>query len=278
MPEATVPGAEAPEPIERYLDLVKRVLLREDFDPVPGPLDPAIVAPWKRPFVRVLQRGFARRGIQLTVPSRAVHVVGETMIGRARLDNLQHCVEDVLRDGVPGDLVETGVWRGGAGILMRAVLAAHEVPDRCVWLAHSFAGFPDVEQRSNDLDRSSDFTSGLGDEIFRVTVDDVRRNFSRFALLDDQVRFLEGWFANTLPSAPIERIAVLRLDGDLYASTWDALTALYERVSAGGFVIVDDYGTYEACRAAVDTFRQERAITDEVTPIDGDGVFWRRSR
>jgi hypothetical protein len=70
----------------------------------------------------------------------------ETMVGRARLDNLQECVTAVIQDNVPGDLVETGVWRGGASILMRAVLKAYDDRMRSVWLADSFEGLPGPER------------------------------------------------------------------------------------------------------------------------------------
>jgi hypothetical protein len=95
-------------------------------------------------------------------------------------------------------------------------------------------------------------------------------------MLDRQVRFLEGWFKDTLPTAPIGQIAVLRLDGDMYESTIQALEALYERVSPGGFVIIDDY-FLGPCRQAVTDFRSRTGIIDSIIDIDGKGVFWRKS-
>ncbi|MEK6632595.1 MAG: TylF/MycF/NovP-related O-methyltransferase, partial [Nitrospirota bacterium] len=83
-------------------------------------------------------------------------------------------------------------------------------------------------------------------------------------------------FRDTLPTAPIERLAVLRLDGDLYESTMEALVALYPKVSAGGFVIVDDYGL-PTCRAAIEDFRLAQGITDPIQLIDWTGAFWQRS-
>ena len=109
-----------------------------------------------------------------------------------------------------------------------------------------------------------------------VGVDEVRANFERYGLLDDQVRFLIGWFADTLPG-PVRRLAVLRLDGDLYESTWDTMTALEPLVSPGGFVIVDDYGVIEACRKAVHDYRNQDEITSPIEQIDQTGVFWRKA-
>ncbi len=201
---------------------------------------------------------------------------GETMISRERLDNLQDCVERVISDSVPGDLIETGVWRGGATIFMRAILAAHGIADRTVWVADSFEGFPAAETRKQKVDQGVDFSAGWGDAVLAVDVDTVKRNFERYGLLDSQVQFLVGWFADTLPRAPIERLAILRLDGDLYESTSDALHALYPKLSAGGYLIVDDYGCWEACRSAVDDYRRQEGISEPIQEIDGEGVYWRR--
>src|SRR5438094_5245383 len=135
-------------------------------------------------------------------PARA-----HTMIGLKRLANVRACVESVLADGVPGDLIETGAWRGGATIFMRAILKAHGVTDRVVWVADSFAGLPPP-----DADRYPPDAGGHLHEFpqLAVTQAQVQENFRRYGLLDDQVRFLAGWFRDTLPAAPIERLAILR--------------------------------------------------------------------
>jgi hypothetical protein len=109
-----------------------------------------------------------------------------------------------------------------------------------------------------------------------VSLEDVMALFERYDLLDDQVRFLKGWFADTLPTAPIERLAIMRLDGDLYESTRDALSALYDRLSPGGFVIIDDFVSLPPCEEAVLEFRSQRNITAELLPIDGTAMFWRK--
>ena len=202
-------------------------------------------------------------------PARA-----HTMIGLKRLANVRTCVESVLADGVPGDLIETGAWRGGTTIFLRAILKAHGVTDRVVWVADSFAGLPppDPDRYPHDAgDRLHEFPQ------LAVTRQRVQENFRRYGLLDDQVRFLEGWFRDTLPGAPIERLAILRLDGDLYESTIQALEGLYDRLSLGGYVIVDDYGNVAGCRQAVHDFRTARGIRDPIRPIDWAGVSWRRS-
>jgi len=110
-----------------------------------------------------------------------------------------------------------------------------------------------------------------------VPLERVQDNFRRYGLLDSQVRFLKGWFRDTLPTAPIDRLAILRLDGDLYESTIQALDSLYDKLSPGGFVIVDDFHNVAACRQAVHDFRNNRGITDPIQTIDWGGAFWRRS-
>jgi len=196
-----------------------------------------------------------------------------TMIGRKRLDNIEFCLQQILRDGIPGDLIECGVLRGGAAIFMRGYLAAHHVTDRIVWVADSFQGLPPP---TLPQDREQRLTADLF-PMLAIDLDTVRNLFERYGLLDDQVRFLPGWFKDTLPSAPVENLSLLRLDGDLYESTIDALESLYDKVSAGGFVIIDDYGALPPCRQAVTDFRGRRAIRDEIQPIDWTGVFWRKS-
>jgi hypothetical protein len=196
---------------------------------------------------------------------------GYSMMGLRRLDNLQTCVETVLEDGVPGDLIETGVWRGGACILMRAILKLHGINNRSVYLADSFEGLP---APALDADHGYDLSEN---SYLAVSVDEVRAAFKRFGLLDGQVKFLKGWFKDTLPTAEVESLAVLRLDGDLYESTMDVLNSLYGKVSPRGFVIVDDYRTWPPCKLAVDDFRTRLGIQDPIEEIDGSGVFWRKS-
>lgn len=198
--------------------------------------------------------------------------LAHTMIGLKRLSNIQQCVEKVLCDNVPGDLIETGVWRGGAVIFMRALLKTYGINDRIVYAADSFCGLPkpDVERYpadKNDICYQREFTA--------VSLEEVKRNFKVFNLLDDNVRFLQGWFKDTLPSAPMDQLALLRLDGDMYQSTMEALIHLYPKLSRGGFIIIDDYAA-EPCKEAVCEFREKEKIADPIIPIDNWAVFWRR--
>lgn len=199
---------------------------------------------------------------------------GYTMIGLKRLDNIQACVEAVLENNVPGDLLEAGVWRGGATIFMRAVLRVHGVEDRNVWVTDSFEGMPAPDTEKCGADKGYDLS---GCEYLVASLEDVKANFERFGLLDERVKFLKGWFRDTLPRAPINKLSVLRIDGDLYESTMDALSSLYDRVSKGGFVIIDDYYSWPPCRQAVDDFRKNLSASPNLEEIDGRGVFWQVS-
>jgi O-methyltransferase len=199
-------------------------------------------------------------------------LVAHSMIGNRRMLNLWTLCEDVIARGVPGDFIETGVWRGGACIFMRALLKVYGVKDRTVWVADSFEGLPAPNAEEYPADRGWIFH--LAPQL-AVSLEQVQRNFESYGLLDEQVRFLKGWFKDTLPAAPIERLAVLRLDGDLYESTMDALKALYDKLSPGGYTIVDDF-EIDACRAAVEDFRRSRGIDDPMQAIDICSVFWKK--
>ncbi len=203
---------------------------------------------------------------------RNVTELSHTMIGRKRLENIQYCVETILQDGIEGDFMETGIWRGGACIFMRGILKAYGVTDRIIWAADSFEGVPVPslhEDAGFDISRNHM-------PVLAVSLEEVRELFARYDLLDDRVRFLKGWFKETLPTAPIEQLAILRLDGDLYESTMDALVPLYDKVTMGGFVIVDDYGSCPPCRRAIHDFRAQRGIHDPLIPIDVQSVYWRK--
>lgn len=198
--------------------------------------------------------------------------VAHTAIGYSGLDNIQFCVENVIKNNVSGDLIETGVWRGGATIFMRAILKAHGITDRTVWVADSFEGLPKPNESKYPQDSGCELYNC---KALAVSLKEVRANFERYGLLDRQVRFLKGWFRDTLPGAAISRLAVLRLDGDMYESTMDALVSLYSKLSVGGYVIIDDYAL-RACRSAVHDFREQFGIVNKMIKIDQTRVYWQR--
>jgi O-methyltransferase len=247
-------------PAELYIELLKRTLVNWPYDAMEN------TTLGRDPRHALLQRESIDAQEIMRRPRH-------TMVGLIEHDALHACVENVLADKVPGDFIETGVWRGGMTILMRALLAAYGISDRRVWVADSFQGLPspDVEKYPADRDVALQTIEEL-----RVSLDQVRSHFDRYGLLDDQVRFLPGWFRDTLPTAPIEALAIMRLDGDMYESTIDALTALYPKLSGGGYVIVDDYGAVLACRQAVHDYRATHGIVEPIVAIDWTGAYWRK--
>jgi O-methyltransferase len=267
-----------------YLDLMKKTL---SFTLWPEPSIPLTTfnplrSPVKRFLASAISKVLEKRKLQLVrdrgfsaterIDGRVWPGYAHTMIGLKRLDNLQYCIETVLRDGVEGDFIETGVWRGGACIFMRAVLAAHGVTDRRVFVADSFQGLPEPEPKKYPIDQGDRHHINT---YLAVSQEQVEENFRKYGMLDNQVVFLKGWFKDTLPRADIGKLAILRLDGDMYGSTLDALENLYPKLSRGGFCIIDDYAL-ASCRAAVDDFRMKHAIGSEMNEIDWTGRCWKK--
>jgi hypothetical protein len=216
-------------------------------------------------------------------PARMAHALNHmhhesrrlTMCDDVLLENVVELARLVIDERVPGDFIETGVWRGGVTILMRAALTAFGGVGRSVWVADSFAGLPTPDPATDLRDAIwHHLMRAVG--LLRSDQATVREAFARAGLLDRRVRFLPGWFADTLPDAPIERLALMRLDGDWYDSTRDALDALYPRLSPGGFVIVDDYGLPTGCARAVDEYRAVHRIDAPLTRVNTQAVYWRK--
>jgi O-methyltransferase len=193
-----------------------------------------------------------------------------TMIGVPRLRQLDKAIRDLIDRGVPGDLLEAGVWRGGACLYMRAALDAFGDTTRKVWLCDSGeAGFP--RPKENCPWDASDNRSQHW--IANCSMKMVQRYFEDYGYLDDQVQFVDGFFSDTLPSIPVKQLALLRSDCDMYGSTMEALELLYDKVSIGGYIVVDDYGITQA-KAATDNFRASRDIRTPLQRIDFTGVYW----
>jgi O-methyltransferase len=273
------------KPAELYLDLMKKCLTRYIFPETHTPLRrrpltikhlawvayPPIAAILKPRGITLYEEAsvdLAKRAEGRDWPADA-----ESMIGLKRMDNLHFCIKQVIRDNVPGDFIETGVWRGGSCIFMRAALEAYGDSQRQVWVADSFEGLPRPDGR---YEQDKDDRHWKKSDVLGISLGQVKANFSRYGLLDDRVRFLQGWFKDTLPTAPIENLAILRADGDMYSSTMDSLANLYPKVSVGGYVIIDDYGALDSCRKAVDDFRRSRNIEAPLIPIDFTGVYWKK--
>lgn len=280
---AGLTATEGQDPAVLYLDLLEHVLLRygafaERFHEVGR--NRSVRSRLARSANSLLRRQRFALVREASI-SRADRYAGrdwppdaESMIGCERMRNIRHCAADVLARNIDGDFVEAGVWRGGSTIYMRAILAAYGDRTRCVWAFDSFEGVPRPSGRYSYIPDDSD---GLWQAPLDVSIDVVRENFDKYGLLDERVHMVRGWFSESLPVAEVERIALLRLDGDLYESTMDALIHLYPKVCPGGYVIIDDYFHIDQCRAAVDDYRREHGVKDDLHRVDWNAGFWQRA-
>lgn len=244
---------------ELYLSTMVRILnntIYEDGNMMPtraGPYDPK------------------RREVGRDWPEKAF-----TMIGVKRMNNLRQLAARAIAEGVPGDFIETGVWRGGACVMMRAVLQAYGDKKRTVFVADSFEGLPPSNAALYPSDAGKKWDKAHVPQL-AVSVEEVAEAFKKFDLLDDQVKFLKGWFKDTLPGVKDRQFALIRLDGDMYESTIQALENLYPALSGGGFTIIDDY-SLAPCKAAVEHYRKELNITAPLQPIDANAVWWQKPK
>jgi len=268
---------------ELYLDLLKRSLTRALFA---RGLDRHTIAPGRfhlRLINKIVRTLLTPINLELVrmIPSEpedymeSTHAASsrmedaESMLGIKQFDQMQACITDVINRNVPGDILEAGVWRGGMTIFMRGVLKALGDRERHVLVADSFEGLPDPE---------SEFDSfGWAEGAMAVSLNEVKSNFARYGLLDDQVDFFKGYFSEILPGAEISSLAVLRVDADLYESTLDVLNSLYPKLSVGGYAVFDDYLNLVDCQRAVDEYRKHHGINDAIIKIDKRAVYWIKS-
>eukprot|EP01031_Cornospumella_fuschlensis_P008682 gene8682-10697_t len=151
-----------------------------------------------------------------------------------------------------GDIVETGTYFGTSAAIILRVMKDFDLCHRKLWVFDSFEGLP--------MPSKEDRWQGTFGK-FNATEDTFKRNMMAAGVYDEaRLVVTKGWFRDTCPQSKVEKIAFLRLDGDLFASTWDAITALYAKVVPGGIVYVDDYGSFMGCRQAIDLFREQLGI------------------
>jgi O-methyltransferase len=262
---AASPGAGAEALREAYLSLLARALCD---------LAGASTMSVDRRFGGgVFSRELAPEELEKRIAGRDWPLQALSMVGLRRLDDLRSCVEAVVRDGVRGDLVEAGCWRGGASILIRATLDSLGAEERTLYVADSFAGFPMPDPGAYPED------SGLEElsthDFLATPIEEVRRNFARFGV-ERGVELVPGFFDETLPGLRGRTWALARLDGDTYEATKLALESLYPGLSVGGYLIVDDYMLVEECQRAVADFREAHGIEEPIEDVDGTGARWRR--
>ena len=185
-----------------------------------------------------------------------------TMIGIKRLNNLEESLDYIRKNNIKGDFIETGVWRGGASIFIKFYNDLYKM-NRKVFVSDSFEGLPrpnleKYPQDANDTHYEIDY--------LKVSLEEVTSNFEKYGVLDDNVIFLKGWFADTLKDERIKDLSLLRFDGDMYGSTMDVLENLYFKLNQNGVLT--------NCVKAVTDFRNKYNISDKISVVDKCGVFW----
>jgi hypothetical protein len=197
-----------------------------------------------------------------------------TMIGDTRLRNIQALTDKIFEENIQGDFMETGAWRGGACIFMNAILEANDVLDRRVFVCDSFEGLPppDPKYSADNGDNHHKLNHFLA-----VSLEQVMENFGRYDLLNDRSVFVKGFFRDTMPalSNQVNKLALLRLDGDMYESTIDVLNHMYPKVSSGGYIIIDDWHLPN-CRAAILDYFKENHLNPELVKIDAASIYWKK--
>ena len=169
-------------------------------------------------------------------------------------------MEDLIREAdarkIPGAVVETGCWKGGLGAYMARF-------GREVWIFDSFEGLPELTQEDADLAASKHLALNTKTGYISVPEACVQEISAKLGV---KPRVVKGWFDATLPAskAAIGPIAILRMDGDTYGSTMQTLDALYDSVSPGGMVVIDDYFDFEGCRHAIYDFFAKRGISPAI--------------
>jgi hypothetical protein len=187
-----------------------------------------------------------------------------TMSSNARLRGLYRAVKHAVKSGVPGDVVECGTARGGSAALMGLTLKRLGA-NRTLWVFDTFEGLPPPTEADPDFQIARRYTGKCRGEI-----EEVSALFDRLGILPE-ARLVKGLFEETLPRTDTGLVAVLHLDGDWYESVKVCLDHLYDKVSPGGVIQIDDYGHWEGARKAVDEFLAERGINNELVFLDYTG-------
>ena len=284
MTDTTSSTQELDEMRQRYITLLKSALRNSMYSNMKNPTKADLAQMWvfKQKLLLKFRSVRSRQGLSYSPSDLYWTVQGNlipshTLGSQENVDNVHFCTESVLRDNVPGDLLEAGVFRGGQSILMKGILEAWGDKERKVILADSFEGLP-TPGPDSDMDDiiAHEVLKKVG--LFSASKETVKENFRKYGLLDDRVIFVEGWFNKSLPTAPIDKLAIMRLDADYYDSTMDAMKNLYPKLSVGGWVILDDYGHPMGCRTAVTEYRAEHDITDEIIMADQHVGYWQRTK
>lgn len=199
-----------------------------------------------------------------------------SMTSVERLYSLWEAIDYLIENEVSGDIVECGVWRGGSMMLAAKRLTERTCQNKRLWLYDTFTGLPrpdtqlDVDILGNRAIDGWEPRNTCGGETYwgYATEEDVRSNMLSTGYPEENLRFVAGMVEETIPSQSPEKISLLRIDTDWYASYRHILEHLFERVSIGGIIIFDDYGQFLGARKAVDEFRTKHDIRSFMHRVD----------
>ena len=196
-----------------------------------------------------------------------------TMTPPARVYALSRAVEHVARHGLPGALVECGVWRGGSMMAVALTLLRLGITDRELYLFDTFSGMtePGAEDVRQSGERAADLLAG-GDphHLAVASLDEVREAVLSVGYPEERIHFVQGPVEETVPANAPTEIALLRLDTDWYSSTKHELVHLYPRLVRGGVLIVDDYVYWQGARRAIDEYLSENDVPLLLNRIDNN--------
>jgi O-methyltransferase len=197
-----------------------------------------------------------------------------TMTRTERIYVLYQSMRYVVARGIPGDIVECGVWKGGSSMLCALILSQHPQDLRSLYLYDTFAGMAEPGELDVSLEGASAREEWQRHRQDQITdwayspLDEVRRNLFSTGFPENRAVFVPGKVEDTIPGIAPRQIALLRLDTDFYSSTYHEMTHLFPRLSPGGILIIDDYGTWKGARQAVDQYAAENHLTLLLTRID----------
>ena len=195
-----------------------------------------------------------------------------TMTTPERLFGLREAIEYVVREEIPGDAVECGVWRGGSSMAIALRLLALGDEQRELWMFDTFDGMPAPSADDGAYVRERfDQYQARGDKWDFAPLDDVARNLRSTGFPVQRLHLVQGKVEDTVPAHGPETIALLRLDTDWYESTKHELECFWDRLSPGGVLIIDDYGHWEGARKAVDEFFERRGSRPLFSRLDYTG-------
>lgn len=206
-----------------------------------------------------------------------------TLLSFTRLKNIKFLIEQIIENSIDGDILEAGNWRGGSMLYAKGILEAYRVNNKEIWMFDTFCGFP-KNATINSASEKNLVVGGFSELMRSNSVEKVKALFEVYNL-SKGVNFITGLFQDTISKTTIPKLSYLRLDADSYANTMFLLENLYDKLNQNGYIEFDDYGSYPGCKKAVDEFRRNKNIVDEIINVYErpgkdkyyEAVYWKKT-